>query len=87
MPRLLKNALIAIGAGVALGWPDASAISTPIGVLLLLSGLWSLNGSRQAWKGFGFAFLAGVTTFAIQLHWLSVVSWLGAIELRRPIIR
>ena len=81
MLRILKNALIAIGAGVALGWADASAVCTPIGVLLLLSGLWSLKGPRQAWKGFGFAFLAGVTAFAIQLYWLSVVSWLGAIVL------
>ena len=81
MPRLLKTPLIAIGAGVALGWPDASAIGTPIGVLLLLFGLWSFNGPRQAWRGFGFAFLTGVTAFAIQLHWLSVVSWLGAIVL------
>lgn len=81
MPRLLKNALIAIGAGAALGWPDLPLAMTPLGVAILLGTLWSFKGPRQTRKGFGFGFLVGVTAFGIQLHWLSVVSWLGAIVL------
>ena len=85
MPGFLKRALTPIGAGVLLGLPYALPISslamTPFGVVILLASLWSFKGPRQKWKGFGFGFLVGVIAFAIQLHWLSVVSWLGAIVL------
>ena len=80
-PRLLITVLAAIGAGAALASQVTPQIMAPIGVAILLFSLWRLKGRCQAWKGFGVGFLTGVVAFGIQLHWLSVVSWLGAIVL------
>jgi apolipoprotein N-acyltransferase len=47
----------------------------------LLAALWSVDGKRAAWKGFGLGFLAGAVSHGVQLSWISVVSPLGAIVL------
>ncbi|MBC7980351.1 MAG: apolipoprotein N-acyltransferase [Armatimonadetes bacterium] len=50
-------------------------------VLPMLIALWSIKGSHRAKKGFLIGFLAGALGFSIQLSWIGVVSWLGAILL------
>ena len=47
----------------------------------LLAVLWSVDGKRAAWKGFGIAWLAGTVSCLVQFNWLSVVSSLGAVLL------
>jgi apolipoprotein N-acyltransferase len=47
----------------------------------LLAVLWSVDGKRAAWKGFGIAWLAGTASCLVQFNWLSVVSSLGAVLL------
>ncbi len=68
-------------AGVCAGFSDFHGALLIPAVPALLMSLWGIKGRRAAWKGFGTAFLAGAIAFAIQLNWLSVVSWLGAIVL------
>jgi apolipoprotein N-acyltransferase len=43
--------------------------------------LWSVDGKRAAWKGFGIAWLAGTASCLVQFNWLAVVSPLGALLL------
>ena len=81
LPKPLKSVLYAAGIGLATGWPDGSHVAFFLAIPLLLHSLWSFGGTRRGLKGFGFGFLAGVISFGIQLNWLSVVSWLGAIVL------
>lgn len=52
-----------------------------IGVMPLLWALWSVEGKRAGWKGFGIGYLGGLTACLIQFHWVASVSWLGAILL------
>ncbi len=52
-----------------------------ISLVPLLVALWSLEGRRAGWKGFGLGMLAGTISFAVQLSWLAVVSPLGAFVL------
>jgi apolipoprotein N-acyltransferase len=47
----------------------------------LLERLWSFDSKRAGWKGFGFGYLVGAVSFAINLRWLAVVSPIGAIVL------
>jgi apolipoprotein N-acyltransferase len=52
-----------------------------VGLLPLLAALWSLEGGRVGWKGFGLGYLAGLASGLIQCNWVSSVAWLGAIVL------
>jgi apolipoprotein N-acyltransferase len=52
-----------------------------VAMVPLLWALWSLEGRRAGWKGFGIGFLAGAVSCLIQFNWLSTVSWLGAVLL------
>jgi apolipoprotein N-acyltransferase len=55
-----------------------------VGMLPLLWALWSVEtarGNRADGKGFGLGYLAGLVACLIQFHWVSSVSWLGAILL------
>lgn len=52
-----------------------------VSLVPMLAVMWSLEGRRAGWKGFGFGWLAGVVSFGIQFSWLSVVSPLGAVVL------
>ncbi len=52
-----------------------------VALVPLLIVLWSLDGKRAAWKGFGIGWLAGTVTFAAQFHWLAIVSPLGVVLL------
>ncbi|MES2659733.1 MAG: apolipoprotein N-acyltransferase [Verrucomicrobiota bacterium] len=51
------------------------------GMLPLLWALWSVEGERAGWKGFGIGYLAGLVACLIQFNWVASVSWLGAILL------
>jgi apolipoprotein N-acyltransferase len=75
-------AIIATGLMVAALVPPYSfATLAWLCLVPLLASLWSLRGGHRAKKGFLIGFLAGVISFGIQLVWLGVVSWLGAILL------
>lgn len=52
-----------------------------IAMMPLLGALWSIQGKRAAWKGFGIGYLAGLAACLIQFNWVASVSWLGAILL------
>lgn len=52
-----------------------------VSLVPMLAVMWSLEGRRAGWKGFGLGWLAGVVGFGIQFSWLSVVSPLGAVVL------
>ena len=52
-----------------------------VGMMPVLWALWSLQGKRLGWKGFGIGYLAGLTACLIQFNWVASVSWLGAILL------
>jgi apolipoprotein N-acyltransferase len=52
-----------------------------VALVPLLAVLWSVDGKRAAWKGFGIAWLAGTASCLVQFNWLAVVSPLGALLL------
>lgn len=52
-----------------------------VGMLPLLWALWSMEGPRAGWKGFGIGYLAGLAACLIQFNWVASVSWLGALLL------
>jgi apolipoprotein N-acyltransferase len=52
-----------------------------VALVPLLAALWSIDGKRPGWKGFGIGYLAGLASCLIQFNWVSTVSWLGAILL------
>lgn len=52
-----------------------------IGMMPVLWALWSVDGKRAGWKGFGIGYLAGLAACLIQFNWVASVSWLGAIVL------
>jgi len=52
-----------------------------IALIPLLAVLWSIDGKRAGWKGFGYAWVAGTIAFLIQLSWLSIVTSAGAVAL------
>jgi apolipoprotein N-acyltransferase len=88
MPRILTILLYRVGpvllAGGIVGWEAAgnrNGILLFPTLIMLLTVLWTTDGRRAGWKGFGLGWLAGVVGFAIQLRWLSVVSPLGAVVL------
>ncbi len=52
-----------------------------VAMIPLLWALWSVDGKRAGWKGFGIGYLAGLAACLIQFHWVASVSWLGALVL------
>jgi apolipoprotein N-acyltransferase len=52
-----------------------------VGMMPLIAALWTLDGKRRGWKGFGIGYLAGLTACLCQFHWVASVSWLGALLL------
>jgi len=52
-----------------------------LALLPLLPVLWSLEGKRAGWRGFGLAWLAGSVSSGVQFGWLGEVSWLAAVLL------
>ncbi len=75
-------AAVASGVMVALAFPayDLSALVW-VGLMPLLAALWSLDGKRVGWKGFGIGYVAGLASGLIQCQWVGSVSWLGAVAL------
>ena len=49
-----------------------------VALVPLLVALWSLDGKRRGWKGYGIGWLTGTVSCMVQFQWLSVVSPLGA---------
>lgn len=52
-----------------------------VGMIPVLWALWSVEGGRKGWKGFGIGYLAGLAACLIQFNWVASVSWLGAVVL------
>jgi apolipoprotein N-acyltransferase len=52
-----------------------------VALVPLLAALWSLQGKRAAWLGFGLGWLAGMLSSVVQFRWLAVVSPLGLLLL------
>jgi apolipoprotein N-acyltransferase len=52
-----------------------------IALMPLLAALWSVEGKRAGWKGFGIGWLAGMASLLVQCHWVASVSWVGAVLL------
>ncbi|OYV05111.1 MAG: hypothetical protein CFE26_13315 [Verrucomicrobiales bacterium VVV1] len=52
-----------------------------IALIPLLFVLWRTKAKRACWKGFGLGWLAGFVFFAINLKWLTTVTWQGALIL------
>lgn len=73
---------VASGIMVALAFPgvDWPALVW-VGLIPLLTALWSLEGKRVGWKGFGIGYFAGLASGLIQCQWVGSVSWLGALAL------
>jgi len=59
--------------------PFNAAVLAWVALVPLLAALWSLEGKRAAWKGFGLGWLAGGVSSAVQFSWFGEVSWLAAI--------
>ena len=75
-------AAVASGLLVAVLFPPFR-LSAAVWVALvpLLAALWSVEGKRAAWKGFGIGWLAGWLSCLVQFQWLGVVSLLGVVVL------
>ena len=52
-----------------------------VALLPLLPALWSLDGKRASWQGFGLGWLAGSVSSGVQFSWLGEVSWVAAVLL------
>jgi apolipoprotein N-acyltransferase len=81
--RLLRP-LACLASGALLSLAFAPANFGPvvwIALLPMLAVLWTVEGGRAGWKGFGLGWLAGFAFFALNLKWLNTVSWVGAIVL------
>ena len=52
-----------------------------VALLPLLPALWSVQGNRAGWHGFGLGWLAGSVSSGVQFCWLGEVSWLAAVLL------
>jgi apolipoprotein N-acyltransferase len=52
-----------------------------VALVPLLAAVWSLDGKRAAWKGFGLGWLAGTLSCLVQFNWLAIVSPLGVVVL------
>ena len=52
-----------------------------VALVPLLAALWSVDGKRAGWKGFGLGWLAGTLSCWVQFRWLAVVSPLGLLVL------
>jgi apolipoprotein N-acyltransferase len=52
-----------------------------VAMVPLLVALWSVDGRRAGWKGFGLGWLAGTVSCWVQFRWLGVVSTLGVVVL------
>ena len=83
-----RSVWIKIAAAVASGLlvagvfpPFGMSALVWVALVPLLAALWSVEGKRPAWKGFGLGWLAGTVSCLIQFNWLSVVSPLGAVVL------
>lgn len=50
-----------------------------VALVPLLAAVWSLDGKRAAWKGFGLGWLAGTLSCLVQFNWLAIVSPLGVV--------
>ena len=75
-------AAVASGLLVAAAFPPVNfSYLVWVGMLPLLWALGSVEGKRAGLKGFGIAYLAGLTACLIQFNWVASVSWLGAILL------
>ncbi len=75
-------AAVASGLLVAGAFPPVGfAWLVWVGMLPLLWALWSVEGKRAGWKGFGIGYLAGLAACLIQFNWVASVSWLGALVL------
>jgi apolipoprotein N-acyltransferase len=88
-PRMTKGSgwmrIVAAAAGgllVAGAFPPFDfAWLVWVGMLPLLWALWSVEGKRAGWKGFGIGYLAGLAACLVQFNWVASVSWLGALVL------
>ena len=52
-----------------------------LALLPLLAALWSIDGRRAGWRGFGLGWLAGTVSSLAQFNWLGIVSPLGLVVL------
>ena len=52
-----------------------------VALVPLMIALWSFDGKRAAWKGFGIGWLAGTVSCLVQFRWLAEVSMLGVVVL------
>ncbi len=52
-----------------------------VALVPLLAAVWSLEGKRAVWKGFGLGWLAGIVSCLVQFKWLAIVSPLGVVVL------
>jgi len=83
-----RSAWIKIAAAVASGLLVAGLFA-PFGMgalvwlalVPLLAALWSIEGRRPGWKGFGLGWLAGTVSSLAQFSWIGVVSPLGVVLL------
>lgn len=70
------------GLLVAVLFPPFNAVGLAwVAMVPLLAALWSLEGSRAGWKGFGVGWLAGSVSSGVQFWWLAEVSSLAALLL------
>jgi len=80
----LFRPLACLASGALLSLAFAPANLGPVvwvALLPMLAVLWTVEGRRAGWKGFGLGWLAGFVFFALNLKWLNTVSWVGAIVL------
>ena len=80
-----RNGLIRLAGAISSGLlvaglfpPFHAAGLAWVALLPLLAALWSLEGKRAGWRGFGLGWLAGSVSSGVQFSWLAEVSWMAA---------
>jgi apolipoprotein N-acyltransferase len=79
-----KKIAAAVTGGVLMAGvfpPFGMTLLVWVALVPLLAALWSVEGKRAGWKGFGIGWLAGMASLLLQCNWVASVSWVGAVLL------
>jgi apolipoprotein N-acyltransferase len=81
---MIRKILLAFAGGIilSLAFPQVDwGVMAWIALMPLMIAVWTIKGPKRKRNGFLLGYLFGFTFFAINLFWLSSVSWLGVVVL------